>query len=194
MKHTTLVNYALYQAGWFGCVLGAAWRHPWIGLAVALALAAAHLLLSRERAIEVRLMLLAAAVGFVVETAQLAAGTYRFPAGTIAESLPPPWLLALWLQIATAFRYSLRRIVSPLVPAVLFGAIGGPVAFLAGARLGAVEFLPPVTSGLLRLSLAWMAALALFSVATRRVLPLDAPAPQYRLLRCLSDRTGSPPS
>ena len=29
MRHSHLLNYALYQAGWFACVLGAASHRPW---------------------------------------------------------------------------------------------------------------------------------------------------------------------
>ena len=133
-----LINYALYQLGWFACVLGGAWRRPWTGFLVAVILIGVHLALSRERSIEGRLIVLAAAVGAVVEIVQIASGTYRFTSGTVAEALPPPWLLAMWAQFATTFRFSLRSVVTRPVPAMLFGAAGGPIAFLAGERLGAV--------------------------------------------------------
>ena len=164
-----LINYALYQLGWFACVLGGAWRRPWTGFLVAVILSGVHLALSRERSIEGRLIVLAAAVGAVVEIVQIASGTYRFTSGTVAEALPPPWLLAMWAQFATTFRFSLRRVVTRPVPAMLFGAAGGPIAFLAGERLGAVTLLPPLAHGLLRLSVSWAIALVIFSAAVRRV-------------------------
>jgi hypothetical protein len=153
-----LINYALYQLGWFACVLGGASRRPWTGFLVAVILIGVHLALSRERSIEGRLIVLAAAVGAVVEIVQIASGTYRFTSGTVAEALPPPWLLAMWAQFATTFRFSLRRVVTRPVPAMLFGAAGGPIAFLAGERLGAVTLLPPLAHGLLRLSVSWAIA------------------------------------
>jgi hypothetical protein len=179
MRHTQLANYALYQGGWFACVLGAAWQHPWIGLAIALVLIGAHLALSSERSIEIRLVLLATLVGAVVELFQVSAGTYRFTSGTLSHALPPPWLLVMWAQFATTFRFSLRTVVGRPLSAALFGAAGGPLAFLAGERLGALTLLPPISTGLLRLSITWAIALLVFSAVTRRVAP-DAGAARYR--------------
>ncbi len=95
MRHTHLLNYALYQIGWFACVLGAASHRPWTGFLVAMILVGVHLALSVERSLEVRRVVLAATVGTVVEMVQIAAGTYRFTSGTLTDALPPPWLLAM---------------------------------------------------------------------------------------------------
>jgi hypothetical protein len=101
-----------------------------------------HLVLPEERSIEVRLVVLATTVGAVVEMIQIAAGTYRFTSGTLTDALPPPWLLAMWAQFATTFRFSLRSVITRPVPAVLFGAAGGPIAFFAGE--GLVRSAPPL--------------------------------------------------
>jgi len=37
VRHSTLVNYLLYQAGWFACMLGAAWQWPLTGFGLAVA-------------------------------------------------------------------------------------------------------------------------------------------------------------
>ena len=179
MRHTRLINYALYQFGWFACVLGGASGRPGVGFLIAVLLVSVHLALCRERALEVTLVVLATAVGVAVEIAQIAAGTYRFTSGTLIDALPPPWLLAMWGQFATTFRFSLRSVITRPVSAALFGAAGGPIAFLAGERLGAVILLPPLTYGLLRLSISWAAALVVFSVAVRLVTPATE-APRYR--------------
>lgn len=179
MRHTRLVNYALYQIGWVACVLGGAWQRPWTGFLIAAILVAVHLALSRERLLEVRLMAIATAVGAVVEIAQIAAGTYRFTSGTMTDALPPAWLLAMWAQFATTFRFSLHSLITRPVSAALFGAAGGPIAFLAGERLGAVTLLPPLTHGLARLSVSWAVALVVFSAVVRRV-TRHAEAASYR--------------
>ena len=182
MRHTHLINYALYQIGWFACVLGGASHRRWTGFLVAMILVGVHLALSVERSLDVRLVVLATAVGAVVETIQIAAGTYRFTSGTVIDALPPPWLLAMWAQFATTFRFSLRGVITRPVSAALLGAVGGPIAFLAGERLGAVTRLPPLTPGLLRLSISWAIALVVFSVVVGRVTQ-DRDAARYRALR-----------
>jgi len=171
VRHDSLVNYALYQIGWLACVSGGASHRPWTGFAIAIVLVGVHLALSMERPFEIRLVVLATAVGAVVEIIQIAAGTYRFTSGTVVAALPPPWLLAMWAQFATTFRSSLRPVITRPTRAALLGATGGPLAFLAGERLGAVTLLPPLTHGLLRLSISWAVALALLSAVVRRVAP-----------------------
>ena len=178
MRHPQLVNYGLYQIGWFACVLGGAWHRPWTGFLIAVILGGVHLTLSVERSLEARLVVFATAVGALVETGQIAAGTYRFTSGTVTDALPPPWLLAMWAQFATTFRFSLRTIITRPVRATLFGAAGGPIAFLAGERLGAVTLLPPLTHGLLLLSVSWAIALVVFSVVVRR-LTSERDGPRY---------------
>ena len=66
---------------------------------------------------------------------------------------------------------SLRSVVTRPVLAVLFGAAGGPIAFLAGERLGAVTLLPPLAQSLLRLSMSWAIALVVFSAVVLRIAP-----------------------
>ena len=171
MRHSQLVNYTLYQIGWFACVLGAASQRPWTGCLIAMFLVGVHLALSGERLLEVQLVLVATAVGAAVEMIQVAAGTYRFTSGTVNDALPPPWLLVMWAQFATTFRGSLRGVLTRPVLAMLFGAAGGPIAFLAGERLGAVTLLPPLAPSLLRLSISWAIALVVFSAVVRRVAP-----------------------
>ncbi len=61
MRHTHLINYALYQIGWFACVLGGASHRPTTGFLVAMILVGVHLALSGERSLEVRLVVLATA-------------------------------------------------------------------------------------------------------------------------------------
>lgn len=178
--HTDLLNYALYQAGWFAGVLGAGWGYPWAGFATAVALITVHVILTPQRTVELRLIALATITGFVVEIVQLASGTYRFPSGMMVAGVSPPWLLALWAQLATTFRYCLRGIVLRPARALLFGGLGGPIAFLAGERLGAVQFTSPLLPGLVRLSLAWLLALGIFSMAARRAMPPDVETLRYR--------------
>jgi len=111
--------------------------------------------------------MLALGVGAAIEGLQIWAGTYRFTSGTIIDSLPPPWLLVMWAQMATTFDFSLRPIVTRPVAAALFGAVGGPLAFLAGERLGAVTLHRPLAPGLLLLASSWTVAMLIFCSVER---------------------------
>ena len=85
MSAKNLLNLALYQTGWFACVVGAARGHPWLGMAVALTLLAVHLGLVRDRRSELLLILTAGAIGFVADTIQGWLGVFRFTSGYVVE-------------------------------------------------------------------------------------------------------------
>lgn len=162
------INYLLYQIGWFACIFGAAWQQELAGVFIAILLTSAHLWLSSDRDVEVRLVATALLVGTVVESVQAAAGTYTSTTVFDLGGNQPIWLLTLWAQFAITFRYCLRGVLRRPWAALLFGACGGPLAFLAADRLGALTLLPPLGEGLLRISAAWTIALLLFSWVTRR--------------------------
>jgi hypothetical protein len=90
VRHTQLVNYTLYQIGWFACVLGAASQRLRTGCLIGTILVGVHVALTGERVVEGQLVVLATAVGAAVEMIQIAAGTYRFTSGTVTDALPPP--------------------------------------------------------------------------------------------------------
>lgn len=168
-RATTALNYAAYQVGWFAVVLGATAGHAAAGALVATLLVAAHVAVADDRRSEARLVVMALVTGAVVEAWQLQAGSYRELAHMPPAPVPPIWLLLLWAQFATTFRYALRDVIATPRAAVAFGALGGPLAFTAGDRLGAVTLSTPLWPALLRLAVAWALALVWFAWATPRV-------------------------
>lgn len=180
VRYSSLLNYLFYQAGWFACVLGAAAGWPGLGLLVATTLIVAHLGLATDRRRELSRIALAVGVGIVVESLHIAAGTYQFTSGIVVAALPPPWLLVMWAQMATTFQFSLRPIMERPRRAAMFGALGGPIAFLAGERLGAVMLHRPLAPGMALLAITWAIAMTTLAfgeqVATRRDRGLLPPA------------------
>ena len=170
------LNYALYQTGWLAAVVGAARGYPWVGMGVATVLAGAHIALARQRRSELVLVIVAGATGLVVDSTQVHFGLITFPAGGLVPWLCPPWIVVMWMQFATTFRFSLEWLLGRPVAAAAFGAIGGPLAYMVGDRLGAVVLGEPRTTALLVLSSLWAVAVpALVTFAGR-----ESPA-GYRL-------------
>ncbi len=155
MTRPAVVNYALYQAGWFACVLGAAWGHPWLGSALGVLPLAAHVALVVRRRDAVVLALATAAIGIVVDGTQIALGTLRFDVGTVVSWLPPPWLVLVWAQFAMTFHFGLAWMKRRPRGAALFGVLGGPLAFVAGQRLGVVTLHPALWPSLASLAVTW---------------------------------------
>jgi len=152
-----ILNLVLYQVGWFACVLGAAHGHPVAGATLAFALTAVHVALTRDRATELRLVLAAGLAGLVLDSANLHLGVLRFePSQTLlGGALAPLWIVALWMQFATLFRFSLSWMRGRPWLAATFGAVGGPLAFVAGARLGAAELHPDLWPSIATLGVVW---------------------------------------
>lgn len=177
---TRPLNFLLYQAGWFACVLGAARQRPWLGLTIGCALAAVHLVMTTQPRAQLRLMLLAAALGVAVDSALLAAGVFSFPSGMVVSWLPPPWLTVMWIQFATTLHYSLSWLGARPVRLAVFGLVGAPLAFLAGEGLGGITIYPPKTVHLVMLGTLWFFALLILGYAARRLMR-GAAATDYRL-------------
>lgn len=164
---TNLLNYLLYLAGWCALVFGAAAGPVWPATCVALVLLMVHLALVRARREEWRLVLLAGAVGLVVDSAQVAAGLLTFPSGVLLPWLCPPWIVVMWMQFATTFRFSFRWVLASPGVAALAGAVGGPLAYAAGERLGAVTLGEPRALALGALVAMWAVVLPLLARASR---------------------------
>jgi hypothetical protein len=135
-----IINFGLYQTGWFVLVLGAAKKYPWLGAGVGIALVGVHLYLSRERKPEVMTVLIIGALGTVVDSAQAFAGVFVFESGYWSYWVIPFWLTVMWMQFATLFHFVLHWLSGRYILSAFLGAVGGPAAFLTGERLGGVIF------------------------------------------------------
>lgn len=138
-----VMNALLFQVAWFGAVLGAARGLPWLGVVAVAGVVAWHLARARQPAREIGLVALALATGAVFETLLVQAGLLRFDGGALLAGTAPVWMVALWANFATTLNVSLRALRPRLLAAALLGAIGAPLAYFAGQKLGAVQFLQP---------------------------------------------------
>ncbi len=161
------LNIAAFQIGWFACVVGGARGMPWVGTAIAIALVTIHLYLAPQPRHQALLILCAAVLGFVADTLLIRGGWLEFTSGMLVPGTAPHWIVALWMIFATTLNVSLNWLKNRWLLAVGFGAIGGPLAYYAGAKLGAVTLLNPVTA-LVAVGVAWALAMpVLLRVADR---------------------------
>lgn len=138
-----LVNFALFQLGWFASVLLGASRYHWLGPVVVFAILFFHLRRSPDREAERRLIGYALLIGLVWENLMSLSGLIVYPSGQPFGIFAPVWIIAMWPLLAITLNVSLRWLKGLPAAAVLFGALGGPLAFFAGERLGAAVFPEP---------------------------------------------------
>ncbi|WP_432823955.1 DUF2878 domain-containing protein [Trichloromonas sp.] len=149
-----LINVILFQLAWFAAVLGAARGLPWLGPLALLPVVGVHLALSDNRDKELILLVSAGALGFCFDTTLVATGTFVPIGHLLPFPFSPPWMVGLWMNFATTLNVSLAWLRNRYLAAVLFGAVGGPLAYYSGARLGATVG-HPSPEGLTLLALGW---------------------------------------
>ena len=177
-----LLNFAMFYLGWFACVMGAGHGDLWLGPSVVAALVIIHLLRTAAPVQEARLILLIGIFGFVVDTLQASVGLYAFARTSAAPWLCPLWMVALWMIFATTLNASMSWLAGRYRLAAVLGAFCGPVSYVAGARLGAIELPAQASASLVGIAIVWACVMPsllwlrdFLSTSTPRF-PLPSPA------------------
>ena len=160
-----LANAGLFQLGWFACVLGG--NSLWLLLAAGALLV--HLLFISPSLAEVRLVVVVCLLGSAVDSLLLNAGVFAFAQPGV---LIPFWLMLLWALLAITLNHCLAWTAKPWWRSVLLGAIGGPLSYYAGQRLGAVQFPLGLWPTLAGLSLLWAGLFAVLVAIADRLRPV----------------------
>jgi hypothetical protein len=126
-----------------------------------------HVVLSPYRKAEITLLLSAGALGFCVDSLLIYTGVFTPILYLFPFPFSPPWMVMLWMNLATTLNISLQKLRGHYLLSAVLGSIGGPAAYYSGAKLGATTAIPG-TSDMLVLSAAWASAVpVLFWVAAR---------------------------
>ena len=155
-----------YQAAWFIAVGFAARGLAWPGVVACLGFAAISWWISPIRRSDLRLVGAALACGLLLDGVLAASGWLDYAAPLPA--LPgPAWIATLWVAFAMTLQHSLQWLLARPLAAVLFGAIGGPMAYWGASRgFDAVAFAAPVQATV-TLALGWAIAMAVFVAIAR---------------------------
>ena len=141
MSKPIVINFLLFQVGWFACVLGGAYAQPLLGSLIVMAVIAYHLYQAEKVKQEINLLILALVIGFVFESLMTNMGLAKYSIGQFHPAIAPYWMIMMWPLFATTLNVSMRWLKG--LPLFLVAIIGGslaPLAYLAGNKLGAVEY------------------------------------------------------
>lgn len=156
-----LINFVAFQIGWFACVLSAASNQPLLGIICAFVLLGLHFFLSTQVRRDVVLIAGIALIGTSWDSLLTWQQLMQFSSGQYHQSIAPIWISAMWLMFATTINVSLRWLYRRYFLAAMLGAIAGPLAYQAGAALGAVVLPQPLlTLGVM--SIGWALLMPLF--------------------------------
>jgi hypothetical protein len=149
-----LVNFVAFQIGWFSCVIGAAKGYPMLGPIAVLVAASLHLAFAYKPRKELVLILTAAVMGAIFDTLLLQTGWLEYANGMLWAGTAPYWIVAMWLLFATTLNVSLRWLHNNYYTAAIFGAIGGPLSYYGGEKLGGLVFIN-TPAALIALAIGW---------------------------------------
>jgi hypothetical protein len=134
-----LAEFAGFQAVWLACAFGAAAGLAWPGIAAAAVYLAAQLATAGNARATGAAVLASGAVGLALESVFAASGLVHYAAPWPGTHLAPAWMIALWLAFGASLGVTSRLLGErATLKAALLGAIGGPLAYYAGARIGAL--------------------------------------------------------
>ena len=133
------INFIGFQIGWFACVLGAAYGQTLLAVVAVLFIIALHLYRNTSYA-ELYIILTAMVIGFIWESFLVTSGWLSYGLAADSVVFAPVWLVAMWALFATTINLSMAWLKNHWFLASLMGAIFGPLAFVAGEKLGAVQF------------------------------------------------------
>ena len=135
-----LINLAAFKLGWLSSVFGGAQQLPWLGPVVVFAAVAIHLARAQRPSSELMLILSCGLIGAVFDSVLVAAGWVTFPSGMFSEVMAPYWIVTMWMLFGTTINTSMRWMRGRPLLASAFGFVGGPLAYVAGYKIGGIGF------------------------------------------------------
>ena len=132
-------NFAAFQLAWLVAVWGASVGLWWLGPVAVAAWVSAYSIWRKCARAEAPLWLGAGLLGAMTDSLLVWSGAMAFPESAGPGFPTTPWMVALWINFAAALRHCMGWLCGRFVLATVFGAIGGPLAYLAGSKFGALE-------------------------------------------------------
>lgn len=140
LSRNNVVNAILFQVLWFACVIGGAQHVIWPAVVSGIAMSIWQLHPSRRHVTDLIVLLAALVLGLIIDSSWIMFGLLEFNDSRPFALLAPGWILIMWIGFGLTINHSMAWLMKhPALPP-LMGFIGGPLAYFAGLRLGAVEY------------------------------------------------------
>jgi hypothetical protein len=119
------------------------------------------------------------ACAFAVDGSLIKIRLVGYAGATPGLPVPPPWIISLWLLFAATLALPARNLLTSPVVAGIIGGIGGPLAYLGGRSLGAID---TNRTGLIVVGVFFALATPMLVLVANRLLPpaIRGPAPGRR--------------
>ena len=149
-------------------MLSAAAQQPGIGVLLASAIIVLHFWRAQYPRNEIMLVLTAMLIGAAWDSLLVTFGWLDYASGTLISGTAPYWIVVMWALFATTLNLSLRWLKQRYILAALLGAVAGPLAYSAGAGLGALQFVNP-NHAFTALAIGWAVLTPVLIAASKRL-------------------------
>lgn len=140
-----LRNFLLFQLVWFSCVLGAANGLPQLSIISLSAFLLIHFYYTDQLNADMLIVALCVSLGLVLDGLWIYLGYVSYLHMSFSP-VPPYWLLCLWVAFALTINHSMSWMQKRYWLAFIAGGLFGPLSYLAGERLGAMQWQQPVAA------------------------------------------------
>jgi hypothetical protein len=147
-----LINFGLFQLGWFIAIWGAAHQRMLPSMIAVLLILMIYMIQARYKKEAFILLLIIMLIGPIFDQCLLSFGLIEYKS-QFSAYIVPIWIVALWGLFATTLNISLSWLKHYELLKVLFGFIGGPLAYIAAEKLNAIQLMNDYA--LLALALGW---------------------------------------
>jgi len=144
-----LINLALFQIGWFVCVMGG----DIYAVIFTIAALFIHNWLVLSNFVEWKLIGIVVVVGCLWDMLMAQTGVIQY-GDTLVLGIPL-WLVCLWVLFATTFMHGLFWMNRHLLLAVIFAAVLGPASYWLGSNLTDAELGLPLMTSMLIMAIGW---------------------------------------
>lgn len=169
-----LINFVAFQIAWFSSVIGAARLMPWLGPVAFLIVLAIHLRRARRPQFELGLVVACGLIGVIFDSLLVAFGWVTYPSGLFSDLMAPYWIVTMWMLFGTTLNVSMGWMKGRPLLAAVFGAIGGPASYLAGQKLGGIQFLE-FYPAMIALAIGWGLFMPLLTRLAQRLDGISEP-------------------
>lgn len=156
-----ILNFVLFQAGWFTAALmldDAAW--------IMLGMVALHFVISPTKLADARLLIILLPIGLTLEVLMISLGFIVFNSAFVL----PIWMILLWCLLILSFNHSLKWLRDiPLAFQVVLSGIAGLASYLAAQKFEALSIGEPLLLYGAAIALVWAIQLPVMMVITKQV-------------------------
>jgi len=147
-----------FKLSWLCVVFGAVWSMEWLGLLAVSAFTAYEVLVRERRALALPAIVVGL-LGYAVDNVYVLTGLMQFSDPGVAYA--PYWMALLWVNFALIVEHGLSWLNERRLLAAGLGAVGGPMAYLAGVKLGLIVLVAPFALVIAVIALTWAIAMPL---------------------------------